>query len=64
MTTMLGNLQKDDGGRKVAKVQQKIEKVLRLKPREPFNVENKLAYDRQISTFGNFNIPFSNQTNF
>ncbi|EFO92974.1 hypothetical protein CRE_10159 [Caenorhabditis remanei] len=51
MTTMLGNLQKDDGGRKVAKVQQKIEKVLRLKPREPFNVENKLTYDRQISTF-------------
>uniref|UniRef100_A0A1I7SY10 MIF4G domain-containing protein n=1 Tax=Caenorhabditis tropicalis TaxID=1561998 RepID=A0A1I7SY10_9PELO len=51
MTTMLSNLQKDDGGRRVAKVQQKIEKVLRLKPRDPFNIENKLVFDRQISTF-------------
>lgn len=51
MTSMLVSLQKDDGGRKVAKVQQKIEKVLRLKPREPFNVENKLIFDRQISSF-------------
>ncbi|CAP35221.1 Protein CBG17737 [Caenorhabditis briggsae] len=51
MTTMLSNLQKDDGGRKMAKVQQKIEKVLRFKPREPFNVDNKLIFDRQICAF-------------
>lgn len=51
MTSMLTNLQKEDGGRQVVKVQQKIEKVLRLKPREPFNVEQKLVFDRQISTF-------------
>ncbi|PIC35458.1 hypothetical protein B9Z55_014817 [Caenorhabditis nigoni] len=51
MATMLSNLQKDDGGRRVAKVQQKIEKVLRFKPREPFNVDNKLIFDRQICTF-------------
>lgn len=54
MTSMLTNLQKEDGGRQVVKVQQKIEKVLRLKPREPFNVEQKLVFDRQISTFGEF----------
>nr|ACI49064.1 hypothetical protein Cbre_JD09.008 [Caenorhabditis brenneri] len=51
MTTVLSSLQRDDGGRKVAKVQQKIEKVLRMKPRDPFNIENKIIFDRQISTF-------------
>lgn len=51
MTTMLSNLQKDEDSRKVARVQQKIEKVLRMKPRDPFNIENKLLFDRQISTF-------------
>uniref|UniRef100_A0A8R1DXX2 Uncharacterized protein n=1 Tax=Caenorhabditis japonica TaxID=281687 RepID=A0A8R1DXX2_CAEJA len=52
MTSMLTSLQKEDGGaRKVAKVQQKVEKVLRMKPRDLFDVDHKLTFDRQISTF-------------
>ncbi|CAI2351219.1 unnamed protein product [Caenorhabditis sp. 36 PRJEB53466] len=51
MVSMLTSLQKEEGGRRVAKVQQRLEKVLRLKPRDPFNVEHKPTFDRQVASF-------------
>ncbi|CAB3409105.1 unnamed protein product [Caenorhabditis bovis] len=51
MLTMFRNLRKDKDTRKLQKIQQRVEKLMRFEPRLPFAIENASTFERQLKCF-------------